>query len=166
MKGKKQVHSSAKTGGRDDWCTPTRLFENLNKEFNFNLDAAASEENSRCEFYIDEQQDALKQDWWATDMSIWLNPPYSKCKEFLKKVVDHAEWNKIVCLVPARTDTLWWHEYVMPYAVEVRFIKGRLKFAGAENGAPFPSVIIVYNGLRAAHESLKVSAINVRGEKL
>jgi len=150
VRGRKQLHSSVHTGGRDDWGTPLDLFENLNKEFGFVLDAAASEENSLCDYYMDEETDALSIKWQYYEQYVWLNPPYSKCKEFLYKVVKESECGLYGCvvLVPARTDTVWWHEYVMPYASEVRFIRGRLKFQGAKDAAPFPSAIIVYSGLR------------------
>lgn len=132
----------------DEWETPQSLFDKLNQEFHFTFDAAATKENSKCgSSYADILGDALTITWHYHSQggAIWLNPPYSKIGRFIQKayfesVVGNAT---IVCLIPARTDTKWWHEYVMR-AGEVRLIKGRLKFNGSKNSAPFPSAIVIF----------------------
>lgn len=118
----------------DDWATPPDLYQQLNKEFDFNFDPCP----------LNSEIDGLTIDWGS---SVFVNPPYSNIKNFLIKA--HAELNKesktIVFLVPSRTDTRWFHDYVYGKA-ELRFIKGRLKFGGAKNSAPFPSMICIFKG--------------------
>lgn len=136
----------------DEWATPQAFFDELHEEFQFDIDAAASEENAKCPVWFGPPIDALALKSWATvPKTIWLNPPYSRVREFIAKAREQAEaGHTVVCLVPARTDTRWWHDDVwsadhLPYpGVEIRFVRGRLKFGGAENGAPFPSVVIVF----------------------
>lgn len=148
----------------DEWSTPLATFNALNAEFGFNHDAAATDENSWVDgdyFGLDhrrpEQRDALAvENWKPYGPVIWLNPPYSKCREFMAKAAAEAKKGcTVVCLVPARTDTRWFHEHVWDRetnqprpGVEVRFLKGRLKFGGSPAGAPFPSVVIVFRGSR------------------
>ena len=139
----------------DEWETPQDLFNALHDEFVFRLDAAASAGNTKCEhYYSRDDPDALTADWRAFAGSVWLNPPYSQCEDFIAKA--HSESLRgvtTVALLPSRTDTRWWHDYVwdrdrhMPRnGVEVRFIRGRLRFVGAKSSAPFPSVIAVFFG--------------------
>ena len=137
----------------DEWTTPQNLFYELNKEFNFKLDAAATAENSKCTYFIDKETNALTRSWklFNTDKTtVWLNPPYSMCKEFIKKAYEESlEGNTIVALVPSRTDTKWFHEYVYNNPnVEIRFIKGRLKFGDSKNSAPFPSMIVIFKPVK------------------
>jgi phage N-6-adenine-methyltransferase len=138
----------------DEWSTPQDFWDELNVEFMFEIDVAASADNYKVDDYFTMEDDALKMDWGG--LVCWLNPPYSKCREFIAKSVAEAKKGAtVVCLVPSRTDTRWWHEHVwdrekhQPRAgVEIRFIKGRLKFGGATAGAPFPSVVIVFRPVR------------------
>jgi len=131
----------------DEWETPQNLFDELNEEFHFTLDAAADEKNHKTEQYL---EDALDCDWHG---SVWLNPPYSLVKEFITKAeYESTKGATVVCLVPARTDTKWWHRSVWDSTyhkprpnVEIRFLRGRLKFGGSTNSAPFPSVIIIFH---------------------
>lgn len=136
----------------DEWATPQDFFDRLHAEFGFALDAAANYENAKCLRYL---TDALGLSWRGlidAGEAIWLNPPYSMCREFIAKSAEEAHKGcTVVCLVPSRTDTRWWHEHVWNQethqprpGVEIRFIKGRLKFGGAKAGAPFPSVVIVF----------------------
>jgi phage N-6-adenine-methyltransferase len=143
----------------DEWSTPDTLFAVLNAEFAFALDAAATTDNRKVQNYfgldhqVPEYRNALVLAW-NRGGPVWLNPPYSKCRAFIKKASEEAARGAtVVCLVPSRTDTRWWHEYIWDRSrhqprpgVEVRFLKGRLKFAGAAAGAPFPSVVIVFRG--------------------
>lgn len=124
-----------------EWGTPQTLFDELNEEFQFQFDVAASAENAKVFPYFDKNVDGLKQDW--DYKRIWCNPPYGRVIRDWVKKADEAAGSTIVMLVPARTDTKWFHEYVYG-KTEVRFIKGRLKFEGAKNSAPFPSMIIIW----------------------
>ena len=131
----------------DEWETPQDLFDLLDKEFHFTLDAAATRSNTKCTRYLGHTGDSLEMDWslLSADGAVWLNPPYSKIRPFMKKAYEESLNDVIVvCLIPSRTDTRYWHDYVMK-AAEIRFIKGRLKFGGATNGAPFPSCIVVFD---------------------
>lgn len=150
------VHFSHKS---DEWETPQELFDNLNIEFGgFNMDVAANSTNAKCSFFCfkDERFDGLKQNWMKKN---WCNPPYSLVKEFCLKATEEAKkGNLTVMLIPARTDTKFFHEYIYNKPnVEVRFLKGRLKFInpegkllrgtkmnGSNNCAPFPSMIVVF----------------------
>jgi len=153
----------------DMWATPRAFFEALDAEFHFKVDAAASPENTQCKrWYAAAMWDdkalggdgALTGDWFEDDGPgpYYLNPPYSRCAAFIAKASEEAKKGcTVVCLVPARVDTRWWFQYVwseeqqrpLP-GVEVRFIKGRLKFGDSKNSAPFPSVIIIFRPLEAA----------------
>lgn len=134
----------------DDWETPKYVFDTLNKEFDFSLDAAADFANRKCKLYINEETNSIGVDWFGMCISkhkrptVWLNPPYGKkIGEFMKKAADESIACTVVCLIPARTDTEWWDKWVMK-ADEIRFITGRLKFSGSKNSAPFPSCIVVF----------------------
>ena len=123
----------------DLWETPQGFFDALDKEFHFDLDVCAISENAKCKRFFTPEMDGLKQDW--TGM-VWCNPPYGrKVGEWVQKA---AESNcTVVMLLPARTDTKWFHDYIYGKA-EIRFVRGRLKFGGAENAAPFPSMVVVF----------------------
>lgn len=126
----------------DLWSTPQELFDDLDAEFGFNLDACALPENAKCDVYFTPEQDGLVQRWHGT---VWCNPPYGR--EIGKWVAKAAKTAKnggvVVMLLPARTDTKWFHEYIYGKC-EIRFIKGRLKFGGCKNAAPFPSMVCVF----------------------
>ncbi|HZO87381.1 MAG TPA: DNA N-6-adenine-methyltransferase [Chthonomonadaceae bacterium] len=105
-------------------------------------DLAAIPDNAKWDHFYTPGEDSLKQQWQGV---YWLNPPYGLAlRQWVKKVQESAQAGAvIVCLLPARTDTLWWHDYVLPYA-EVRYIRGRMKFNGVENSAPFPSAVVIF----------------------
>lgn len=131
------------TSNSEEWGTPQELFNRLNKEFNFTLDICASKENAKCPKYYTKEEDALKQEWEGV---IWMNPPYGrKIGIWVKKAKEAATQGKatVVCLPPARTDTAWWHDYVMK-ANEIRLIRGRLKFGDSKGSAPFPSAVVIF----------------------
>lgn len=136
------VFFSCKT---DEWSTPTEFYTKLNDEFGFTLDPCATNENHKCEKYYTINDNGLRYSW-ANEI-VFCNPPYSKCKEWIFKA--WYEWfyngSTIVLLVPARTDTKWFHQWVYNIA-EIRFIKGRLKFGDSKNSAPFPSMLVIYRG--------------------
>ena len=129
---------------KDDWETPQDLFDELDDEFHFTLDAASSNLNAKCEKHYTVEDDGLSQSWAGNN--VFLNPPYGRnMKDWMRKAYEEsqAENTIVVVLVPARTDTAWFHDYVYGKA-ELRFLRGRLKFGGCENSAPFPSLVVVY----------------------
>lgn len=125
----------------DLWSTPQDFFDKLNAEFNFELDVCATHENHKCEHYFVESDDGLAQAWKGT---CWMNPPYGReIGKWVKKAYQESHLGcKVVCLLPARTDTAWWHDYCVKG--EIRFIRGRLKFGGQKNSAPFPSAVVIF----------------------
>ena len=131
----------------DEWATPQATFDRLNAIWDFTLDPASTPENAKCAKFYTKEQDGLLYDWAGE--RVWLNPPYSDIKRWMRKAMQEGQKpdTVVVCLIPARTDTAYWHEYVMtvwPHGIE--FLRGRLKFGGMENGAPFPSVIVTFGG--------------------
>ena len=127
------------------WSTPQDFYDRLDKEFNFTLDPCASDEDAKCAKYYTVEDDGLKQDWGGE--TVFMNPPYGRdIKTWIKKAFTEAKKpnTTVVCLVPSRTDTRYWHEYVMK-ATEVRLIKGRLKFGDSKHAAPFPSAVVVFD---------------------
>ena len=134
----KNVHFRSQ---RHDWETPQFLFDGLNAEFGFELDVCATVENAKCKRYFSEEDDGLSQTWEGV---CWMNPPYGReIGRWMRKAFGSArDGATVVCLVPARTDTAWWHKYAA--RGEIRYLRGRLKFNGAENSAPFPSAIVIF----------------------
>lgn len=123
----------------DEWETPQRLFDELDKEFGFTLDACALPQNEKVAKYYTPEDDGLKQPWSGT---VWCNPPYGR--EIAKWVAKAAAERALtVMLLPARTDTSWFHDYVLGKA-EIRFLRGRLKFGTSKENAPFPNMIAVF----------------------
>lgn len=127
---------------RDDWETPHELFNRLNEEFGFTLDVCATAANAKCARFLSPVDDALTQEWVGI---CWMNPPYgNQIARWIKKAKEEADRGAtVVALLAARTDTGWWHDYVMK-AAEVRFLRGRVRFQGAPAPAPFPSAIVVF----------------------
>ena len=134
------VHFSSKT---DLWATPQSLFNTLQAEFRFTLDVCANADNAKCRDFFAEEQDGLSQEWAGT---CWMNPPYGReIGRWVEKAYQSAKKGAtVVCLLPARTDTHWWHDYVSR-ATEIRLYKGRLKFGDAVNSAPFPSALVIFS---------------------
>lgn len=135
-----RVHFESKT---PEWETPQDLFNELDREFHFTLDVASTHENTKCEKHYTAEEDGLSQEWSGV---VWCNPPYGKqVKKWIKKAYEEfaKHKNTIVMLLPARTDTLWFHNYILGKA-EVRFIKGRLRFNNVSTDAPFPNMIVIY----------------------
>jgi len=129
---------------KDDWSTPQDFFDKLNDEFGFTLDPCSDEENKKCEKHYTKEDDGLSKDWKGE--TVFCNPPYGRViKKWVKKCYDESRSNKtkVVMLIPARTDTIYFHEYIYREA-EIRFIKGRLKFGGYANTAPFPSMVVIF----------------------
>lgn len=149
-----EVHYST---GKDDWETPDDLFAQYNSQYNFYLDAAANSVNHKCDRWFGPGglvEDALEAEWPLDKGNIWLNPPYSRGLQsaFVRKALEEVLRNqqqlwiphcRIVCLLPARTDTKLFHDVILPNA-DVTFLRGRVRFKGAAQGAPFPSMIVVF----------------------
>lgn len=130
---------------RNNWDTPQGLFDKLNYEFGFTCDLAAEIGNAKCNKFYSKDDNALEKEWFGI---CWLNPPYgdgnSKLSDWVKKAYSQDVNNCVtVMLIPARTNTVWWHDYCMK-AKEVRFIKGRPKFGDAKHGLPQPLAIVVF----------------------
>lgn len=127
----------------DLWETPQDFFDEMDREFCFTLDACAIPENAKCERFYTPDMDGLSQKWGGT---VWCNPPYGRqIGNWVKKAAESSA--TVVMLLPARTDTKWFHDYILGQA-EIRFIKGRLKFGGQKNAAPFPSMVVVFRNGR------------------
>jgi phage N-6-adenine-methyltransferase len=124
-----------------DWETPLELFEALDREFGFDLDVCATADNAKCARYYTPEQDGLKQRWEGV---CWMNPPYGRdIGKWIRKAYEESlRGATVVCLVPSRTDTSWWHDYCLKG--EIRYIRGRLRFSGARVNAPFPSAIVIF----------------------
>lgn len=128
----------------DNWETPLDLFERLDQEFNFDLDVCANSLNKKCDKYYTLEENGLIQEWKG---NIWCNPPYGRnIGKWVKKAYESSlTGNLVVMLLPARTDTKWFHDYIYNKS-EIRFIKGRLKFSNSKLSAPFPSMIVILKG--------------------
>jgi site-specific DNA-methyltransferase (adenine-specific) len=125
----------------DLWSTPQWLFDALDKEFGFTLDPCSDGTNAKCAKFYSIQDSGMLKDWGTE--TVFMNPPYSECQKWMRKAYGAAqEGATVVCLVPSRTDTDWWHRYAMKG--EIRFLRGRLKFGDSMNSAPFPSAVIVF----------------------
>lgn len=138
-----KVLFSSKT---DQWATPQWFYDELNKEFNFNLDPCADETNYKCEKYFNKEQNGLRQDWGG--QRVFCNPPYGReIGKWVQKAHDESKKPEtlVVMLIPARTDTKWFHEYIYQKAA-IRFLMGRLKFGDSKNSAPFPSMVVIFGG--------------------
>lgn len=132
------VHFSKAT---DEWATPQATFDALDREFGFTLDPCSTPENAKCPRFFTLGIDGLTQDW--SGEIVFMNPPYSAVRAWMRKAYQSAQRGAtVVCLIPSRTDTVWWHRYAMKG--EIRFVRGRLKFGDSPNSAPFPSAVIVF----------------------
>jgi site-specific DNA-methyltransferase (adenine-specific) len=128
----------------DEWATPPEFFAELDREFHFDLDPCSTDDNAKCQRHFTAADDGLLQDW---NGRVYMNPPYGKDigmwirKAYAEFTSGNAEL--VVMLLPARTDTKWFHDYLYGIA-ELRFVKGRLKFGNSANSAPFPSLVAIY----------------------
>ena len=141
-----QVMYSSKT---DLWATPQDFFDALDGEYHFDLDVCALPENAKCAEYYTPEVDGLAQDW--TGRRCWCNPPYGRQ---IGRWVEKAAKSRAltVMLLPARTDTRWFHDFIYGKDAEIRFIKGRLKFGESTKNAPFPSMVVVFDNLEEEYE--------------
>ena len=130
----------------DNWATPQDFFDKLDTIYDFTLDPCASHTNHKCDKYFTIDDNGLEQTWAGE--TVFMNPPYGRViKHWLQKAYLESlnEDTTVVCLIPSRTDTRYWHDYCMK-AEKIYFIKGRLKFGNNDNAAPFPSCVVVFDG--------------------
>ena len=132
------IHFSSKS---NEWTTPIDFYNKLNNEFNFTLDPCCTKDNAKCKKFYTKDDDGLSKDW--SNEIVFMNPPYGReIKHWIKKAYNESlKGGLIVCLIPARTDTAYWHDYCMKGTI--RFIRGRLKFNN-KNSAPFPSAVVIF----------------------
>jgi site-specific DNA-methyltransferase (adenine-specific) len=137
-----KVHFSSKS---NEWETPKDFYNKLNNEFDFTLDPCCTKQTAKCKKYYTIKDNGLIQDW--SNERVFMNPPYGReIGKWIKKAYNESiKGALVVCLIPARTDTRYWWDFIFPYA-EIRFIKGRLKFTnnGKSAPAPFPSAIVIF----------------------
>ena len=141
------------TSNSDEWTTPSALFRALDRRFGFELDPAATKENALCSMFFTEAENGLVKSW--VSYRTFVNPPYSHVADWMLKCKTEAEWGcPLICaLIPARTDTRWWHDFVKT-ADLIHFLKGRLKFGDGMGSAPFPSALAFWFGLGRLKEEM------------
>jgi len=153
---KKKIRDAFFSSETAEWATPQDFFDKLDGEFNFNLDPCATSENAKCPIYFTKKENGLIQAWFGR---VFMNPPYGReigkwiRKAYLESLRPETF---VVCLIPSRTDTKWWHKYVMK-AKEIRFIRGRLKFVGVEgvkHPAMFPSAVVIFDGEKVKYPKI------------
>jgi len=138
-----------------EWETPPEIFDPLDEEFSIIWDVCASVQNSKCGsvrfFQDDSMGGGLTTPWADINGPVWMNPPYGKeIGKWVKKAYEESvKGATVVCLLPARTDTSWFQDYIIPFATEIRFLRGRIKFIredGKRGPAPFPSAVVIFGG--------------------
>lgn len=137
------INTGLFTSKTDLWSTPQDFFDKLNQEFNFTLDPCANKENAKCSKFFTQEEDGLTKSW--DNEIVFCNPPYGTVlKDWVKKA-SNAQGGVVVMLIPSRTDTRYFHDYIYQKEnVEIRFLKGRLKFGDIKNSAPFPSMVVIF----------------------
>lgn len=143
MKDLKVMYSS----NSDEWSTPQMFFDEVNKEFGFDLDVCATAENHKCDKYYTLKENGLEKNWGG--YRVWCNPPYSQIDKWVAKAFYETKQDNtlVVMLIPSRTDTRYFHNYIYG-RTEIRFVKGRLKFGDGKNSAPFPSMLVIFRGAK------------------
>lgn len=127
-----------------EWETPKDFFEKYDTEYHFTLDPASTDENAKCKLHFTIQDDGLSKNWGG--QMVWLNPPYGReIGKWVQKAYEESQkpGTTVVCLLPARTDTKWFHDYCKRGQID--FIRGRLKFGNSKSPAPFPSMIVIFS---------------------
>jgi phage N-6-adenine-methyltransferase len=131
------------TSVTDEWETPREFFDAVNAVYRFDLEVCATHANAKCGRYFTKGENGLAQTWSGV---CWMNPPYGReISLWVRKAYESSlvAGLVVVCLLPARTDTRWWHDYVIAHAASIRFLRGRLRFSG-RGPAPFPSALVVF----------------------
>lgn len=150
------LNDSLFSSKKEDWCTPADFFKKLDDEFHFTLDPAATEKSAKCKKFYTPEDDGLSKSWAGE--TVFCNPPYGRdISKWVQKGYEESlnPDTVVVMLIPSRTDTSYWHDYIFNKASDIRFIRGRLTFTdedgnpntdgkGHVNSAPFPSAVIVY----------------------
>ena len=137
------INKALFTSKNCEWATPKSLFEELDKEFHFTLDPCATPENAKCKCFYTVEDDGLAQNWGGV---VFCNPPYGKeISRWVKKCYEESQNGAtVVLLIPARTDTAYFHDFIYHRAKEIRFLRGRLHFNDSKQSAPFPSMIVIF----------------------
>lgn len=140
-----KINSSMYTSNTDEWATPQELFDQLNNEFCFDLDPCSTDENCKCEKHYTKDEDGLIQDW--SGRRVFCNPPFSDMRKWVEKCYREGckDNTLVVMLMPARTDTKYFHDFVLNRS-EIRFCEKRLRFGNSNNVAPFPVLIVIFRG--------------------
>ena len=148
----------------DCWETPPDLFATLDEVYEFDIDVCATPENAKCQRYFTPEQDGLAQGWEG--QTCWMNPPYGRqIKAWVKKAyTESLKGALVVGLLPARTDTSWYHDYIKGKAVTT-FLRGRFKFVGARHNAPFPSMIAVWHPKEDCEIGLHPALVNLERDR-
>lgn len=150
MTSSSRINRGLFSSAKQTWETPDALFTALNDEFGFTVDVCAEPATAKLPRAWTPSDSAFWQKW-AGEVC-WMNPPYSEISKWMSKAVEAWEAGAtVVALVPSRTDTRWWHDYAMR-ATDIRFLRGRLRFGDAKQGAPFPSAVLVFG-----HSEAKVA---------
>lgn len=150
----------------DLWETPMYFFKLLDNEFNFTLDPCASKENRKCKKFYSEETNGLIRDWKGE--TAFVNPPFSDIKEWVRKCYNEGQKDKttVVMIIPSRTDTKYWHKFVMK-AHEIRFCVGRVNFLRngekAKNGSAFPLSVVIFK--KSNTSSPKISSFNHKNQE-
>ncbi|MEJ1301304.1 DNA N-6-adenine-methyltransferase [Lactiplantibacillus plantarum] len=145
------INKALFTSNKEDWETPQDFYDRLNAKYHFEWNLAASDDNAKCSCYFTRDDNSLEQDWEGLSGNLFLNPPYGReLKLWVKKAATTGLKDKqnLVMLIPSRTDTSYWHDYIFNHA-EIKFLRGRLKFEVdgiSGDSAPFPSAIVIYTG--------------------
>jgi phage N-6-adenine-methyltransferase len=137
------INESLFSSQSDEWSTPQDFFNRYDSIYHFTLDVASTDANAKCDNHFTIAEDGLKQNWGG--QTVWLNPPYGRqIGKWVEKAYQESRQpnTTVVCLLPARTDTKWFHDYCKRGTIT--FIRGRLKFGGSRNSAPFPSMVVVF----------------------
>lgn len=141
----KEQNQALFKSGNHEWETPQALFDKYNELYQFTVDVCATPENAKCKRFFTKEIDGLSQSWAGE--RCWMNPPYGRGigkwieKAYTENMLREAT---VVCLLPARTDTRWFHKYIYQHA-EIYFLQGRLKFGSAKHNAPFPNMMVIYS---------------------
>lgn len=139
------INSGLFSSNTNEWATPRKFFDELNAEFHFTLDPCCTHENAKCEKHFTLEDDGLNQNWGG--YKVFCNPPYGReIASWVRKCYEESRKpdTLVVMLIPARTDTAYFHQWIYHKAKEIRFIRGRLHFNDSKHGAPFPSMVVVF----------------------
>ena len=132
----------------NEWATPLDFFNELDAEFSFTLDPCANSGNAKCDKFYTQKENGLLQSWAGE--TVFMNPPYGGQTGLWVEKAYHESLNgaTVVCLIVSATDRTYWHDYIFPFAAQIRWLRGRLKFGDAKETAPFASAVIIFDRRR------------------